>query len=77
MLHLMMIPRGATDQIGGKFKRTAEPEPAPVSVGSWPKYEAQVAFTSVFFVEIQPPNHRLKLNVSTRDNALERPSPAF
>ena len=27
---------GATDQIGGKFQRTAEPGPAPVSVGSWP-----------------------------------------
>ncbi len=33
MLHLMMIPRGATDQIGVKIKRTVESGPAPVSVG--------------------------------------------
>jgi len=49
MLHLMMIPRGAADQIDGKFKQTAEPGPAPVSVGSWPFREVQQAHLSVSF----------------------------
>jgi len=52
MLHLMMIPRGATDQIDGKFKRTAEPGSAPVSVGSWPNREAWQAQLGVSFREI-------------------------
>jgi hypothetical protein len=32
-----MIPRGAADQISGKFRRTDEPGLAPLRIGSWPK----------------------------------------